>query len=795
MRPRADRWAGASAGRSPRGRWAERRLFAAARKRDPAVRHAVASVAATPGHRLAERARETVALWWAQTRDPLMRRFVLDLGAVAASPPARQWTLALLGRLGTDLTAAETGPVPGMLADPDPDVRARAEEFCREASGDTLHTLWTLDTGPGTPLRGLLLRHGEPPPSGPLNRLWEEWLHRPDERLWAALSRWGRPATGGGVEGLSVVAVGSAPDVLREPRYRAALIEALALGDHPLRGIAEDRLANLRDPALTDELCAAALEDDGLARICRKHRLAPADPVRRAAFFLLTGQPEQYRALDPDGSLLGLAYASAPPAGRGRLQRAMLTAGDLDLVRVIVGHDRRARIPEMPPEEIRYLAERLAERRDWDGLWALVQDVAIATGADLCGLFDGWAPRGADDRRVFELYRAADPAATARAVARLAASEGRAAPRARLRFRGRVNDVSFSPGRDGPFLAVAGTNRVVGVFDLRSAELAERYAGFGASVGRVLHTGDGVVAAERTNRVDRDCRVVRCADGGTRVLHTARGSVTALTGTGDGGFVAGTRAGELLRGAPDGGPVAELPARRFRLSRSSWPRSVAAHPSGRIAVLGRHLVVADPGADDLPLIDYEPPAAWPAFVDESGIVCAERGGTVRLLRSNTPYSTVLAQRGAVHVDAGVRGLGALPGTGESVLVDGTGDLHVLDAGASARTTVHRAPEPCAPTSVTVSPDGGFLAVGDAAGHTDLFDLRVRELPRLVARPVAALLPRHLGIVATARAVPGLDRGSADALRLLEACLEHRFRFDVELGDAVRLSAGEFDISL
>ncbi|WP_262401603.1 hypothetical protein, partial [Actinomadura sp. CNU-125] len=778
-----------SAGRSPRGRWAARGC-SRRRARDPDVRAAVARIAGTPDHRLRDRALDTVAVWWAETRDPVMREFVLELGAVADSEPARAPTLALLGRLGTQLHPNEAPVVPTLLTDPDPDVRGHATAFCLEASGEMLRALWELDPAPGSPLRDALLDAGEPPTSGPLDRLWGEWLDRPDRRVWAALARWGRPATGARTEGLSAVALGTAPEVFREPRFRAALIEALAFGDHPLCALAEERLTGLRDQVLVDELCAAALDGEALAAICRKHRLAPKDQVRRVVFFLLTGQPGQYRAMDPDGSLLGLAYAAASRDERERVRQAMLTAGDLDLVRVIVGDDRRTRIPEMPPGEIRYLADQLAARREWDDLWAIVQDVPITVGAELARSFDGWTPRGADDRRVFDLYRAADPAALRAAAELLEPYRTRVSRRMRLSFHGRVNDVSFAP--DGPFLAVAGTNRVAGVFDLRSAELVARHEGFGSSVGRVLHLGDGaIVAAERTNRVDRECRVTHCADDGTRVLHTGAGSVTSLARTDGGGFVAGTRAGNLLLGTPDG--VVPLPTGAFGLNDKDWPRAVACHrPSGRIAVLCRRLVVAAPYAEEPWMLDPYPSTGWAAFVDADTVVAAGRGGLVRRLRGTGDPQDEPVETGRFRLD-GVRGIGALPGTGEVVAVDARGDLHVLHG--ETPTAVHRPPAAEQPTSATVAPTGDFLAVGDAAGHTDLFDLRVREAPLIAARPVVNLVPRHLGIVATVLADGALDPAAEPALRLLEACLEHRFRFDVEIGDAVRLSAGEFDISL
>ncbi|MFC4048559.1 WD40 repeat domain-containing protein [Actinomadura syzygii] len=784
--------AAASGGRGPWASWAWWRLFAAAERGDPAARAGVALVAGTPGHRRGDRAREAVAAWWTESRDPAMRWAVLETGAVGACEPARSLTLALLGRLGTDLSPYEVNRVPGLLADVDPGVREGAVGFCLEASGAMLQALWAVAAE--SPLWRLLRRNGTPPPGHALNALWDEWVREPSEPLWEALVRWGRPATGGVVEALSVIALEDdlgAP--MADARFRQAFITALTLGDHPLCGIAEKKAGRLLDLEFAEEICARAMERPGLVWFCKKHRLAPKDQVRRALFFLLTGQAEQHRALDPDGSLLSLAYTSASDDQRARAREAMLTEGDLDLVRVIVGDDRRARIPDMPPEEVRYLAGQLAARRDWDGLWGLVQDVPVETGVDLFRLFDGWTPRDDDGRRLFEMYVETDPATVATALAHLRPDWQPVVLQARFLFHGRVNDVSFAP--DGPFLAAAGTNKVAGVFDLRTAKLVERYEGFNSSVGRVLHIGGGtLVAGERTNRVDRECRVLRCADGDVRTLHTTPGSITSLTArSGDGAFAGGTRSGELLLGSPGGEAVEARPVGALGMGRGRWPRSVAAHTeSGRLAVVGRRLVVFDPATSRGPAVPEEArTAARAAFVDADTLVYADLSGNVTRLRwdGGVPQPPLRARI------PGLGGLVAPSGTGEPMLVDQSGDLHFLDPLTLAATGGHRAPSRRAPTSLTVSPGGDFLAVGDAAGHTDLYDLRVRQVPRIVRRPVVDLVPKHLGIARTALADPAASAEARALLRLLHACLEHRFRFDVEIGDAVALAAGEHDISL
>ncbi|MEU8799598.1 hypothetical protein [Spirillospora sp. NPDC048819] len=787
-RARAERWAVTSAGHGRRGRWAARRLFRAAVRGDAAARDGVVQVARTPGHRLRERATHAVAELWAETRDPRLRQAVLDLSALAVRPLPRLLTRALLDLL-EDGDLHEVGLLPVLLTDPDTDVRDRTATACRNATGRVLSGLWHGDSGPGTSLRDVLLENSRPPATPrKLSGLWSEWIETPSPALGDALLRWGRPAP---TVPLSVVAVETGRDVLLEPAHRAALLDALLLGDHPLRDIAAAKFDALDDRRLVDEMCDRALTEAGPARYCAERGLVPKDPVRRAMFYLLTGRPEQLRALDPDGGLLSLAYAAAPDAVRARAREVMLADGGLDLVRVIVGDDRRARIAAMPDAEARYLAEQLAARREWDDLWALVQDLPIAAGIELIRLFGRWAPRHEDQRRLFRMLHDADPE-TVKAGSEQLRDERRAAvPQATFLFHDRVNDVSFAP--DGPFLAVAGINKVAGVFDLRTARLTERYGGFGSSVGRVLHLGGGtLIAGEQPNHGQPQCRLVRCADGAMQALHTTPGAVTSLVLTGHGGsFAAGTRAGELLLGTP-GGPVRVRPVSEFGLGKRQWPRQVAAHrDSGRLAVIGASIHLIDPAAGTAIRVCPGSSTVQAAFVDADTLVRAERDGALRLA---SPPGARHDRSPLVYVP-GFAGLGTLPHIGQLVVACGQGDLYFLNGSSLERAGVHSALRPGKPTGLTVSPGGEFLAVGHRDGAIDLFDLRLREVPGLIRRPVADLVPRHLGLVAAATADPAITGDARSLLELLRASLEHRFRYDVEIGDAVRLAAGEYDISL
>lgn len=714
---RAERRVAASAGRGLRGRWAGWRLFAAAGRGDAAALDGVAGIAARPGHRLRERARTSLGTW-----------------------------------------------LPALLGREDDAAREHAAEFCRKASGPVLAALWDADTGPGTPLREVLLAHDEAPPQPTLDGLWGECLRNPGQDLLDALVRWGRPASGGPEESFSVI----------------------ALGDEPGDGVREQDLA--------ERLCDAAMADPRVAWICRRHEFAPEDPVKRAAFFLLTGQARQYRALDPDGSLLALAYASRPAGERPRIRDAMVAAGELDLVRVMAG-ERRDRLPAMPDEEARYLGERLAERGEWEEIWALVQDLPLKTGTELFRLFGGWAPRDPDSRRVFETFRETPPMLVSIAVDSMRSYWISAALQASFTIDGGVGDLAFAP--DGPYLAAVSRDGVAGVVDLRTRRLVQRHEGFAASA--VLHAGDGtLIVGEGAGGGRSTARLVRCSGDGERTLHESA-PVTSLALTGeDGAFAAGTRDGRLLRGSHGERTVQAVHLGMIGLDRDDWPRALAAHrASGRLAVLGRRLAVTVPATRQATTVELRGQRVTRAgFADADTLICADRQGTVTRLHGPRWRRTA-----RTHY-LGIGGLGVTPGRGGSapgppIVLDREGGLHFLDPATLTTADTWRPPSPASPTGLTVSPGGDFAAVAHPEGRVDLFDLRVGELPGLVTRPMTGSVPRHLSTVATALTHTGplMTSATVATLRLLHACLEHRFRFDIEIGDAAPLVAGDYDISL
>lgn len=770
----------ASARYGRRGVRAWRRLVADAARGAGEARDGVVRIARTPEHPRSGHARSYVARWWVDTRDPELRRAVLDTGATAPARPGRLVTQALLGRTD-DWDEHHASQLPGLLGDADPGVREGAAAFCAEARGAVLDALWDLDTGPGTPLRDALLANPAPAPYPELDALWEECGRDGAGPLRDALLRWGRSAAGERLAAVTALAVG------RRDAHDTSVLAAALLADHALADLAAERTVARGDQAVVDAACELAIRDPELAERCRARGLVPRDPVRRAWLFALTGRDRQRRALDPDGSLFALAYAAAPPDERTRARGALLAAGDLDVVRRIVAGERRAHVADMAGEELAYFGERLAERREWDDLWSLVRDVPLESGAALVPLFGGWRPRDADGRRLFELYRGVTPEAVRSALDRFRG--GLAARPARTAFRmpAGIHHLAFSPERPGgPLLAVACLDGTVHVLDPRTGETVRRHGGFGGA-GRVLLLGDGTVLVGAGGDAGPH-RLSRCDPGGARTAYRVGGTVTSLTRTGDdAGFAAVTAAGELVRGGPDGRDVTVRGLAGFGLDPRLRPRVVAAHPgTPRLAVVDRAVHLLDPAGGPAEILHPAERPVRAAYVDAGTVAVAERNGSVSFLPAGGG-----AERTMLRCGDGCAGLARIH-RGVAA-ADIHGGLHLVDAdrpGGAAPPVASRPGITC----VGTSPSGALLATGHVYGDLVVFDLRLRELGGALGRPLAELLPRHADLAAAAPEQVA-DPDVRMLLDLFRAALEHRFRFDVEVGGAVRPVAGAYDIGL
>lgn len=634
-----------------------------------------------------------------------------------------------------------------------------------------------------------LLRAGERGDVAATDALWDLWLLTWDHEVWAALSRWRRPQTEGGK---SLVA-------LSEPADVADVIDAATSRVlHPIANIARATILE-GNQELVDAACEKALTDENFAPFCIEHGLAPADPHRAAVYFLLTGQVERYRLVDPDHTLLAAAYRSAEEKERDRVRAEV--AGEPDLVLVLVDATRRDRMARLTEREAGYLTGQLAKRRDWLALWTLAKDLPVRQAVHAARLIDGWRP-GTTDEDLFHAIAGADPKAIDKAYGSLGKPW-----LTRLDVPGFAVDGSFSP--DGRRFAVAHT-KGVDVFAMPTGTHEPENSRTGGSIRAVLVRDDAqmVTAGVQANRW-RTSFVER--GGGNRPVSRTLvpGEAVALARR-PGGFavLTVTRTNIWLRLQDDDGRHARTVSVRTDtgiLTRGSpelvW--ALAGDPgSGRMALAGDRLYLLEPTdsmvrvlAAATPFVAGKGPRRNVAvrFVGEDRLVTLDGARTLRTWR-HTGGSLQLEASHQLRAATGRAQLADLHAVGEIAVLDKQdGSVRFFDVDGLAAV---KKPGPFnrrRANCLFASPDGTRV-VAAGGGFIEVIDLGNPAMVTVADRPLGAATPADL------HAVTGhLDRTTPDAparpiLELLRACLVHRFGADVAIGDAMIVGRAD-DIAL
>ena len=617
--------------------------------------------------------------------------------------------------------------------------------------------------------RGWLVLAGDRGDPVATDAVWDLWLEVPDPRLWAALARWRRPRTGGG---LSLVALraGAAPEDVAEAACRTG---------HPIAVTARTTiLAGQQE--LVDAACAAALstQDAELTAFCVEHHLAPADPRQAAMFFLLTGQDEQYRVADPDHSLLAVAYQGASEDMRSRVRAAV--AGDPDLVRVLADTVRRGGLTRLGKREAAYLVDGFAERRDWAGVWKLAKDLPVTDAAAAVRRCTGWRPPG-HGGPLFDALAATDPA-------ELDESRRAAVRPARLPVAGAMH-CSITP--DGRRIAVA-TAREVEVFtfaDGAPARFQERVP-VGQQARVLALDADVLVVSDGDSQADKICgvpwrgRLARTADGFAVLVYDEKKNTSLLhLLSGE-----GRDFHRYERRVFDVRAELAIPA-KHRVETCDFTIDPG---SGLLAVEANSgLYLAEITGDGLRQLATAPPAhgtlRYISFSGPDRLIRMTWGGRLQVLRLDGDGPRITAQRTFVAEAAD------LPGVGVVAVIPEAGSrmpkrVHYLDGETLADVpTPGQFYERGEPDRVFSSPDGDLLAVV----YREFVEVVDAALVALADRPLAAATPADLHAVRARLARRPANR----FLDLLHECLAHRFEGDVALGAGGPVTGRADDIAL
>jgi hypothetical protein len=579
------------------------------------------------------------------------------------------------------------------------------------------------------------------------------------------------------------------------------LVQACEDADPTIAERARQALEKLEEEA-QQALCRLVIERDlPLAQqVAIAAGYTPQDEQQRALFFFMTEQWERYDGLDFDQQLLRTAYAVADVHLRRRVQQKLRAAGRTDFLTVIAGADYLDRAAEATYAELELLVQTLVTNGEWALLWKLAFEVPFTWSARIVMMLadSGWRPDGDDAQSVFEelvaLTEQGPPLPTSEAeIDQLFPP---ALLQAQARVPGRINDVAFSPLR--PAIAIGTGGRKVALWNYQRAERERLLGGFDHSIGRVAFTADDtLLCAERTNMRDDPCAIYGWNDGGRNDqpfrLGQHHGSVTAIAPVGDSQALSAGRDHEVV--------LWDVRARQVkaRWHSNSWARAMRVSPDGqRVALLADGLsLVTLPQLDRLVGIgSSRSMIRCAAFSQDGGAVIAGKYDGDVIVYGRGPQSNWLApERNALTRHEGrVEGIEVLRGRAIVVTAGSEGCVRFISL--ENRKIIGEVQVPLGQvTSLHISPDESFMAVGNSAASLSLWDLRVLNAQMLLERPFARAKSVFLATLNVLMDNENLDPRARLALKFTGCVLRHRFRFDIEIGEAPTIMMGEFDIEI
>ncbi len=562
-----------------------------------------------------------------------------------------------------------------------------------------------------------------------------------------------------------------------------------------------DALTRLEKPAAQAALCMLGVNQDlpQALEIALRAGYRPTKPEQLALFLFLAGLWSEYDTMDFDNRLLQAAYETGQPELRQRIATQVQKSGKSAYLTILAGVDFRSNAAHLSAQEVRLLVEMLIENREWPRLWSLVHLVPLPWSIRILQTLPeaSWRPENPAEGEEFDhLARLAQglPLPVRKDWEK---SLPQAIPAAQVRVSGRVNDVCFAPQK--PLIAIGTGSRKLVEWDFQKAEIKRIRRGFSHSIARVAYVGSEYLVCGVRSNVDAACWIYGWQDEDAFVLPGHQGAVTALLPVGETNLVSAGRDGMVIHWNL---------AHRAEVARQGlpdWPRAAFISPNQQKIVLLHsslsilkipNLVNSDPQSVRTAVNSGTRPSkalcgVFPPNSDDF-LVGQRNGQIVRYL--SKPENRGLVREVVGNGKFGIVDLALLPSLPVLVAARMDGDIEFrrwpdcgllgkIETGTGRLTSLH------------ISADGAFMACGTDESTMQLWDLRIRDLPDLIDRPLSTSQPTQLAAVTGLLRNPAVPGSLKQTLQLAEALLQRRFRFDIQVDDLYQIQPGEFDIIL
>jgi hypothetical protein len=482
---------------------------------------------------------------------------------------------------------------------------------------------------------------------------------------------------------------------------------------------------------------------------------------------------------------------------RRRILLKLRAAGRTDFLTVVAGRDYVARAAEATYAELELLVQTLVSNGEWPILWKLVFETPFSWSARIVMMLadSGWMPDEREQAIFTDLVSLTEQdLPTQEEIKQLFPP---ALLQAQARVPGRINDVVFAPAR--PVIAIGTGGRKVVLWDYQRAERQRLLGGFGHSIGHVAFVGDDrLFCAERTNSVDDPCAIYGWDDVWNDEapfrLGQHKGSVTAISPLGDSRLLSAGRDSEVALWN------ARTRRRTARLRSTSWARAMRISPGGgQVALLSQGLELAT-----LPQLNRQAriksnrgTMRCAAFAPDGGTLFVGKfnGDVVACQYGRVGRAWFMQEKETLTRHEGrVQGVEILQG--RSIVVTAGSEGRVRFVKLPDQEIIGEVEVPLGQvTSLRISPDESFMAVGNSQASLSLWDLRALDVLALLERPFGQARPASLSILNLMVDNQNLQPHARLVLRFIACVLRHRFQFDIEIEDAPTIMMGEFDIEI
>lgn len=558
-------------------------------------------------------------------------------------------------------------------------------------------------------------------------------------------------------------------------------------------------LQRLESMEAREALCRLVIEQEN--PLAQSAALAggylPCEEQPRALFLFMTEQWERYAAHDFDRRLMHQSYFAASKSLRLRIREKLRTVGRIDFLPIIAGESSEASTFQFDASESELLVQTLINR-DWATLWSRVFDLPFQWSVRAVEALaqSGWRPSGVEAQAVFDQLAGLVANGLLAKPSEVQNLFPLQAKRATVRIPGRINTVAFAPGR--PILAIGTRPGKVILWNYQTARQELVLSDFEHSIGEIAFCPNGtLLCAERVDGPEPSSIHVFGYPWNSApfCLGPRMGSVTALV----------PMSGSHMLSAWDDGSVilwdlstqqeirgreVDPPAYCLRVSPDET-QFLALHPWLDLFSL--------PGLQNIARVKEDTPFNCAAFAPDHQALFASRSSSQLLIyQKSAEQSDLLIARqeplteyGSYQRVEAVEVLNRLSlvmsaGTGGEIRFFSLDRYQPLGSFQVSDGQI---------TSLNISPDEFFMAVGSNRETLTLWDLRPLIARLLLERPFAQAEARIISVINAILNDTHLSPRARQVLQFAQAILLHRFRYAIEIDEAPSIALGEFDIEI